>query len=284
VASHELPLDPSVLHGHFSRDLEPVLEIEPGDSVRISTPNNAWRVAPEERLEPRDPDVDAGHAIAGPIAVNGALPGQTLVVDIEEVVPGDWGETFAGEHRVEWELRDGLGHALGRQIELAPFLGVMGMPPPEPGVHSTVPPRPWGGNIDCKELVAGTTLYLPIPVERALFSAGDGHAAQGNGEVSGYAIETPSEALLRLEVRDDLRLEWPIARIAGAWLTFGFDEHLGRAARIAVDGMLALMARELGVRGGDARILASVAVDLHVTQVVNGTVGVHAELRDDAFG
>jgi acetamidase/formamidase len=151
-------------------------------------------------------------------------------------------------------------------------------------VHSTVPPRPWGGNIDCKELVAGTTLYLPIPVERALFSAGDGHAAQGNGEVSGYAIETPSEALLMLDVRDDPRLEWPIARIAGAWLTFGFDEDLGRAARIAVDGMLALMARELGVAGGDARILASVAVDLHVTQVVNGTVGVHAELRDDAFG
>jgi acetamidase/formamidase len=284
VASHVLPLDPSVLHGHFSRDLAPVLEIEPGDSVRISTPNNAWRVAPGERLEPRDAEVDTGHAIAGPIAVNGALPGETLVVDIEEVVPGDWGETFAGEHRVEWELRDGLGHALGRQIELAPFLGVMGMPPVEPGVHSTVPPRPWGGNIDCKELVAGTTLYLPIPVERALFSAGDGHAAQGNGEVSGYAIETPSEALLRLDVRDEPRLEWPIARIAGAWLTFGFDEHLGRAARIAVDGMLALMARELGVAGGDARILASVAVDLHVTQVVNGAVGVHAELRDGAFG
>ena len=280
---HELPLEQRALHGHFSRDLAPVLEIEPGDSVRISTPNNAWRVSPEERLEARDPEVDTGHAIAGPIAVNGALPGQTLVVDVEEVVAGDWGETFAGEHRVEWELADGVGRALGRHIELAPFLGVMGMPPPEPGIHSTVPPRRWGGNIDCKELVAGTTLFLPIPLERALFSAGDGHAAQGDGEVSGYAIETPSEALLRLDVRDDLRLEWPIARTARAWLTFGFDEHLGRAARIAVDGMLALMARELAVSGGDARILASVAVDLHVTQVVNGTVGVHAELRDGAF-
>ena len=284
MAVHELPLERSALHGHFSRDLEPVLEIEPGDSVRISVPNNAWRVTPDERLEPRDPELDTGHALAGPIAVNGAVRGQTLVVEIDEVVPRDWGETFAGEHRVEWELADGVARGLGRQIELAPFLGVMGMPPPEPGVHSTVPPRRWGGNIDCKELVAGTTLFLPIPVERGLFSAGDGHAAQGDGEVSGYAIETPTEARLTLDLRDDIRLEWPIARIAGAWLAFGFDEHLGRAARIAVDGMLALMARELGVRGGDARILASVAVDLHVTQVVNGTVGVHAELRDDAFG
>ena len=89
--------------------------------------------------------------------------------------------------------------------------------------------------------------------------------------------------MLTLDVRDDLRLEWPIARIDGAWLTFGFDEHLGRAARIAVDGMLALMGRELGVTGGDASILASVGVDLHVSQVVNGTMGVHAELRDDTF-
>ena len=159
----------------------------------------------------------------------------------------------------------------------------MGMPPPEPGVHSTVPPRRWGGNIDCKELVAGTTLYLPIPVDGALFSAGDGHAAQGDGEVSGYAIETPVDAELTLDLRDDLVIEWPIARIDDAWLTFGFDESLGRAASIAVEGMLALMARELGVTGGDARILASVGVDLHVTQIVNGAMGVHAELRDDAF-
>src|SRR5439155_1475154 len=144
-------------------------------------------------------------------------------------------------------------------------------------------PRPSGGNIDCKELVAGTTLYLPIPVDRALFSAGDGHAAQGDGEVSGTGIETPTRAQLTLDVRDDLSLEWPIARIDGAWLTFGFHEHLGQAARIAVDGMLALMERELGVTGDDALVLASVGVDLRVTQVANRALGVHAELRDDAF-
>jgi acetamidase/formamidase len=199
------------------------------------------------------------------------------------VSPAEWGETYAGDHRVEWELADGVARALGRTLELAPFLGVMGMPPPEPGTHPTGPPRRWGGNIDCKELVVGTTLYLPVPVAGALFSAGDCHAAQGDGEVSGYAIETPCEAQLTLSLRDDLRLAWPMARIDGAWLTFGFDRSLGAAARIAVDGMLAVMRRELGVRGGDARILASVGVDLHVTQIVNGAQGVHAELRDDAF-
>jgi acetamidase/formamidase len=144
----------------------------------------------------------------------------------------------------------------------------MGMPPPEPGVHSTIPPRRWGGNLDCKELVAGSTLYLPIPVDGALFSAGDGHAAQGDGEVSGTAIETPAQARLTLDVDEDLRLEWPVARVRGAWLAFGLDEHLGRAAKIAVDGMVALMGRELGVFGGDALVLASVGVDL-VTPVVN---------------
>jgi acetamidase/formamidase len=281
---HELPLDRRTLHGHFSPDLEPVLEIDAGDSVRLSTPNNAWRVTPDERIDPLRPELDTGHAIAGPIKVRGARPGQALVVEIDEVTPGSWGETFAeGGHRVGWELVGGVGRALGREVDLAPFLGVMGMPPPESGVHPTRPPRRWGGNVDCKELVAGTTLFLPIPVDGALFSAGDGHAAQGDGEVSGSAIETPVEAQVTLAVRDDLPLAWPAARIDGAWLTFGFDEHLGRAARIAVDGMLALLEREHGLSGGEALALASVVVDLRVTQVVNESLGVHAVLRDDAW-
>ena len=157
------------------------------------------------------------------------------------------------------------------------------MPPDEPGVHPTIPPRRSGGNIDCKELVAGTTLYLPIPVDGARFSAGDGHAAQGDGEVSGTAIEAPVEAEVTLDVRDDLELEWPIARIDGAWLTFGFDEHLGAAARIAVEGMLDLMEREHGLERSAALAFASVVVDVRVTQVVNQVLGVHAVLRDDAI-
>ena len=282
---HELSLEQRSLHGHFSRELEPVLTLEPGDSVQFAVPNSGWSLGPDEQFESRDPELDTGHALAGPIEVRGARAGQTLAVHIDEVRPGSWGVTYGGEgHAVHWELTGGLGHALGRKVELAPFLGVIGMPPPEPGVHSTIPPRRWGGNIDCKELVVGTTLFLPIPVDGALVSAGDGHAAQGDGEVSGTAIETPVEARLTFELRDDLRLDWPIARIDGAWLTFGFDEQLGRAASIAVENMITLMGRELGVTGGDARVLASIGVDLHVTQVVNEASGVHAELRDDAFG
>jgi acetamidase/formamidase len=160
---------------------------------------------------------------------------------------------------------------------------VLGMPPAEPGVHSTIPPRRCGGNIDCKELVAGTTLYVPIPVDGARFSAGDGHAAQGDGEVSGTAIEAPVSAELTLDLRDDLALEWPLARVDGAWLTFGFDEHLGQAARVAVEGMLDLLEREHGFSRAEALAFASVVVDLRVTQVVNQVLGVHAVLRDDAF-
>ena len=283
MALHELPLDAAVLHGCFSRELEPVLVVEPGDSVRFSTPNAGWRVGRDEEFAPGHPERDTGHALAGPVEVRGARAGQVLAVTVDGVVPGPWGVTFGDEARLDWELEGRVGRAAGKAVALAPFLGVLGMPPDEPGIHSTIPPRPSGGNIDCKELVAGTTLFLPIPVDGALFSAGDGHAAQGDGEVSGTAIEAPVTAQVTLDLRDDLALEWPLARIAGAWLAFGFDEHLGRAARIAVDGLLDLMGREHGLGRGEALALASVVADLHVTQVVNQVLGVHAVLRDDAF-
>jgi acetamidase/formamidase len=275
-------MDPELLHGYFSQELEPVLEVDSGDSVRISVPNAGWEVRPHERFEARGPEHYDGHALAGPVEVRGAKAGQTLAVTVDEVEPGDWGVTHGGETVVGWELAGGVGRALGLEVDLGPFLGVLGMPPPEPGVHPTFPPRRWGGNIDCKELVAGTTLFLPIPVDGALFSAGDGHAAQGDGEVSGTAIETPARAQLTLEL-SEVELDWPQARIDGAWLAFGFDEHLGRAARIAVDGILAVMERQLGLSGGDALAFASIVVDLRVTQVVNGVLGVHAVLRDDAI-
>jgi acetamidase/formamidase len=281
---HELALEQRNLHGHFSRDLEPVLTIDAGDSVRFAVPNAGWYLDSGEQFASRDPSIDTGHALAGPIEVRGAAAGQTLVVSIDAVEPGPWGVTHAEpSHELRWELADGIGRAGEITVELRPFLGVLGMPPPEPGVHSTTPPRPWGGNIDCKELVAGTTLFLPIPADGVWFSAGDGHALQGDGEVSGTAIECPARAQLTLDVRDDLPLEWPIARIDGAWLTFGFDPHLGHAARIAVDGMLSLMHREHGFASDEALALASVAVDLRVTQVVNESLGVHAVLRDDAW-
>ena len=289
MAAHELPLERRTLHGHFSRDLAPALTIEPGDSVAISAPSSRWVLADGEPFEPRgDDERDAGHALAGPVEVRGARAGQVLEVRIDEIRAGPWGKTYTGPpapgaHEVHWQLADGVGRSRLFEVELQPFLGVMGMPPPEPGVHPTRPPRRWGGNIDCKELLPGATLFLPIPVDGALFSAGDGHAAQGDGEVSGTAIECPMEARLMLDVRDGLPLEWPAARTTDSWITFGFDEHLGEAARIALEGMLDLMSREHGIARDDALALASVVVDLRVTQVVNETSGVHAVLRDDAL-
>ena len=280
-----MPLSQGTLHGYFSRDLQAALTIARGDSVRFAVPNSSWYIEPESKFVPRDPTLDVGHALAGPIAVRGARVGQTLVVRIDEVRPASWGVTYTKPpHLVRWQLSDGVGRGAGQTVRLAPFLGVLGMPPAEPGVHSTIPPRPCGGNIDCKELVAGSVLFLPIAVEEALFSAGDGHAAQGDGEISGTAIECPVEAQVTLDVRDDFPIQWPVARTAASWITFGFHEELGKAARIAIDGMLDLMQREHGLTRSDALALGSVVVDLRVTQIANKTLGVHAVLADAALG
>jgi acetamidase/formamidase len=158
------------------------------------------------------------------------------------------------------------------------------MPPDEPGIWSTTPPRRWGGNIDCRLLVPGSTLFLPIANDGALLSVGDGHAAQGDGEVSGTAIECALEsAQVTLDVRDDVDLRMPIARTADAWVAFGFDEDLDTAAGLATENMLDLIERELETDRKHALALASVAVDLVITQVVNTAKGVHAILRDEAI-
>jgi len=303
VAHHEIPLERRTLHGHFSRDLKPILTVDSGDSVSFSCLNAGWRTAEHEVFPDRDDVLDAGHALIGPIEVRRARAGDTLVVGIEEVRIGSGGVTQAGGWSTPLNDRLGVGDGdtltllwtldaeadlgrsdSGREVALRPFLGVVGMPPDEPGVHSTGPPRPCGGNIDCKELVAGTRLCLPIPLDGALVSAGDGHAAQGDGEVSQLAIEAPVErARLTLSVRDDLTLDNPIAWTPQAWLTFGFDEDLDEAAAQAIDGMLELMWREHGVERREALALASVVVDLRVTQMVNGVRGVHARLAHDSL-
>jgi acetamidase/formamidase len=298
---HDLPLERRTLHGHFSRELAPVVTVEPGDTVAFACLDAGWHVAPTgEKFEPRT-ELDEGHPLIGPVEVRGARAGQTLEVRIDAVVPGSWGWTVAGGWRsplnerlgvadaercvLRWELGDGFAHdEAGHEVPLRPFLGVIGMPPPEPGVHQTGPPRRWGGNIDCAELVAGTTLYLPVPVDGALLSAGDAHARQGDGEVSGTAIECPLErAELTLSLRDDLPLEWPLARTPDAWIAFGFDEDLEGAAAIALDGVLTLLEREHGIGRLEGLALASAVVDLRVTQLVNGARGVHAVLRDNVL-
>ena len=300
---HDLPLERRTLHGHFSRDLEPVLTVESGDCVAFSCLNAGWWDLSRQRFEPRDPELDAGHALVGPIEVLGATAGQTLAIAIEEVFIGRWGITDAGGWStplnerlgvadgetvvLDWELDADAAvgrDQVGRTVSLTPVLGVIATPPDEPGIHPTAPPRACGGNIDCRELVAGTTLLLPIPVAGALVSAGDGHAAQGDGEVSQLAIEAPVErARLTLTLRDDLELSAPIAWTPEAWLTFGFDEDLDEAAALAIDAMLELMGREHELERREALALASVVVDLRVTQMVNGVRGIHARLAHDAL-
>jgi acetamidase/formamidase len=311
VALHELVLERRNLHGHFSRELEPVLEIDSGDTIAFATLDAGWGIEPSridgserERFEPRNPELDSGHALIGPVVVRGARAGDVLEVGIDSVRVGPFGFTVAGGWPsflndalevadgesvvLTWELDAdaGLGRdRAGREVRLSPFLGVLGMPPDEPGIHPTGPPRFCGGNLDCKELVAGTTLFLPIPVDGARFSAGDCHALQGDGEVSSTAIECPLErAELTLSVRDDLELTGPVAHTADAWITLGLGETIDAATVEAVDSMLRLMGRELGLERRDALALASVVVDLRVTQVVNGVLGVHAVLPHGALG
>jgi acetamidase/formamidase len=306
---HTLTPGDDTLHGHFSPDFRPVLTVDPGDTVTYRTLDCWWSSGPYPGGANRDrPRVaqhrpDHGHALVGPVAVRGARAGQTLAVRIDAIVPATWGTTVAGgwasgfneRYGVEeqqvvhaWELdpvtmtgRNQHGHT----VALRPFMGVLGMPPAEPGRHSTTPPRPWGGNLDCKDLTAGSTLFLPIPVDGALFSVGDGHAAQGDGEVGGTAIECPmDEVTVTLDVRDDFPLTGPVARTSDAWLTLGVGASLDDATFTALESMLDLMQRLHGLDRADAVALASVAVDVRVTQIVNQTVGAHAVLRDDALG
>jgi acetamidase/formamidase len=240
VAIHDIPLERRTLHRHFSPDLEPILTVEPGDSVRFATLDAGWGLEPapdperpteRARFELWDPDLDDGHPLIGPVDVRGARAGQTLAVTIDSVRVGLYGFTNAGgwesplnerlgvasgdTHVLWWQLDADAEVAcdrLGRTVALRPFLGVLGMPPAEHGMHSTIPPRPCGGNLDCTELVPGSTLYLPVPVDGGLFSAGDGHGRQGDGEVSGLAIECPLEqAQLTLDVREDLPITTPVA-------------------------------------------------------------------------
>jgi acetamidase/formamidase len=168
---------------------------------------------------------------------------------------------------------------VGVSLPTRPFFGILGVaPPPSLGRIDSTAPGCHGGNIDNKELVAGTTLFLPVWVEGALFSAGDGHAAQGDGEVDITAIETCLEGDFRFKVRNDISLTLPIAVTPTHIVTMGFHEDLDRAAEIAVRSLLDLLERYCHLQPLDSYRLASIAVDLRVTQVVNGLKGIHTML------
>jgi len=166
--------------------------------------------------------------------------------------------------------------APGIEVPLHPFFGSMGVaPPPVRGRVSSAPPDIHAGNLDNKELIAGTTLYIPVHVKGALFEIGDGHAAQGDGEVDQTAIETSLRGRIRLTVRKDMKLEWPRAETPTHWITMGMDTSLTRSTRIAIDQMVKLLMEKKGLTQMAAYQLASVGADLRITQLVDGNVGVH---------
>jgi acetamidase/formamidase len=300
-----IPARGANLHGHFSRELAPVVEIDPGETITVHTLDAWWSAGPyqggsfPDRARVAEHHPGAGHALTGPILVRGARAGATLAVRMDEIVPAEYGTTFAGRRGaldahygivdtdaiLTWELdpHSGTGrNNLGHTVTLRPFLGVVGLAPAEPGRHSTIPPRRTGGNLDCKELVTGSTLYLPVAVDGALLSVGDGHARQGDGEVGGTAIECPMTSRLTIDVRDDLAVTGPVAETAAGWLTLGVADTVDDAVLAALNAMFDLMQQRFGLRRAEAVALASVIVDVRVTQIVNQVVGAHAILPHDA--
>lgn len=308
MASYILEPTAATPHGHYSPDLPPVLTIQPGDTVHYRTLDAGWSSYdyPDPFTAPpkvsHDRERDPGHALCGPLAIAGAHPGMTLVVQILAIRTAQRGFSCGGgfssywnerlnltaepEWFVRWQLDPETNTAIsqfGQRLHMRPFVGNLGMPPAEAGRHSTFPPRFCGGNLDCKELVAGSTHYLPIAVEGGLFSLGDGQALQGDGEVSGQALECPIERVsVRFELLDDMPLRMPQADTPAGWLSFGVDQDLDEAMWLALDGMLDVLERR-GYDRKEALMLAGLTVDLRITQIVNGTKGVHALLPHEAL-
>ncbi len=309
MARYRLEATSDTLHGKFTRELLPALTISAGDTIECATFDASWglkqrtnKVEPRHKVAPRKPEWDDGHALTGPIAINGAEPGMVLAVEVGNLVPGAWGWTAAGGSTRGFNDRLGVAtppaallhwsidrttmtasNQRGHTVALRPFMGVMGVAPAEPGLHSTIPPRRVGGNIDCRELITGSTLFLPIEVPGALFSVGDGHGAQGDGEVGGTGLECPMQNVeLTFTLRDDLPLSMPCASTPAGWITFGFDPDLNEATVMALNGMLDHLTTQYRLDRNDALALASIVVSLHITQIANGVHGVHAILPHDS--
>jgi acetamidase/formamidase len=306
------------IHTFWDATLPPALTITPGETVVFETLDAsdggvARRVAlggepgasedlralaaadaRPERPGPR------GHPLTGPVRIEGAEPGDALVVEVLSVETGAWGWTscrpngiglldgalereglLTAPHTKLWDLREGdtAEFAPGIRVPLAPFCGVMGVAPAAPGPHPTSPPRRVGGNMDVRQLVAGSTLLLPVEVPGALFSVGDVHGAQGDGELCGTGIETDGTATLRFSLRRGAGIDSPHLVVPprtdvrldrlGWYGTTGHAPDLMEAARIAVREMLAHLAREYDLSVPDAYLLASVCVDLRVSQLVD---------------
>jgi len=312
VTHHLAPTPQTVTWGYFDPATPPVLRVRSGDTVEIEA-LVAAKVedleeagVPEDQIQPTLREIerevkDRGeipHVLTGPIAIEGAEPGDALevkILSIEPVVPYAVNFFRPGRGFLPDELpyarakmtpldlrRKVAKFAEGIELPIRPFFGVLGVAPPV-GRVSSGPPWVHTGNMDNKELVAGTTLYMPVHVRGALFSVGDGHAGQGDGEVCLTALETSLRGTFQFIVRKDLKLRWPRAETPTHVMTMGFHENLEAATKLALDEMLDFLVNEKHLSRDNAYILASDAVDLRITQLVDGKKGVHALLPKSIF-
>ena len=290
-------LDASQVHYEWNNALAPRLTIDPGDTVVFET-----RDAADRFYSPRSTHADVlargpfrGHPLTGPVAVRGARPGDALVVEILEVkAAAEFGWTqirpgrgllpeseFPKPYLQIWDVSDGAHARMGNGIAvpLEPFPGVLGTALDVPGGHSTMPPRKNGGNMDIKQLVAGSTLYLPVWVDGALVSVGDGHGAQGDGEVCVTAVEMMARMTLRFGLASGRHLAEPQFRTTaplGArtgrgphFVTTAHGPDLFASAQQAVRYMIEHLVTERGLSREEAYIVASVAVDLKISEIVD---------------
>jgi acetamidase/formamidase len=315
VRTYQLKATPkTVAWGHYDAKTPPVLRIRPGEAVEVHTliTNSPARLeragVPPEQVEQSLRDIHnevtdkgpGGHILTGPIYIEGAEPGDSLEVRIESVklaipyaynafgprsgaIPEDFPRSKMRIISLD-EMKMIARFADEIEIPLRPFFGSMGVAPPAAsGRISSAPPGIHAGNLDNKELVAGTTLKIPVHVPGALFQVGDGHAGQGDGEVDITALETSLTGTLRFFLRKGARLNWPRAETPTHYIAMGIDKDLDEAMKIAVREAVDLIVAEKKVDRDDAYMLCSVAVDFRVTQVVDGTKGVHAMIPKAIF-
>lgn len=314
--TYELKASPENIHwGYFSAELEPVIRVNPGDIVIIEdVPRldpidmEKWGIPAEEmsegyrRIYREVTDKGPGpHIMVGPVYINGAEPGDVLEVRILEVELAytfgysrlsSRGGTLLGEFE-RWEriLRIDLENKTTQAAEGVvipmnhPFFGSMGVAPAAAaGRISTVPPGDYAGNLDNKDLGAGSILYIPVHTKGALFSAGDGHGVQGHGEVSINALETGLRGRFQFFVRKDMKLKWPRAETPTHWMVMGLHEDLDEAMKIAVRETIDFIVERFPhLDRNEAFMLASLAVDYHVSQNVNRTKGIHGMIPKDIF-
>ncbi|HSB15387.1 MAG TPA: acetamidase/formamidase family protein [Bryobacteraceae bacterium] len=312
-AQHVLRVTPSTVQwGYFAEGKKPALTVKSGETVTMDTIVGIPDMLEElgattddsirEMKEMYAKVTDKGpgpHFLTGPIAIEGALPGDVLEVEILEIrlrspygwmmiepgagiLPGEF--PYLRKKLVPLDQRNMVAEfAPGVRLPVRPFFGNLGVAPPMGRIGSSAPGF-HAGNLDNKWLVAGTKLFIPVQVPGALFAAGDGHASQGDGEVCVTAVETNLTGVFRFTVRKDMKLRWPRAETPTHIIAMGLNEDLDEAARHATTEMIDYLTSERGLSRDDAYMLTSAAVDLHVTQVVDGVKGVHAMLAKSIFG